>query len=54
MDFLDLAIAWLVTASSLLIVAQLPIGVEIDSTPISAEVGDAYIPYRPDTSSREG
>lgn len=41
MDFLDLAIAWLVTASSLLIVAQLPIGVEIDSTPkafISAAV----------------
>lgn len=41
MDFLDLAIAWLVTASSLLIITQLPVGVEIDSTPkafISAAV----------------
>ncbi len=33
MDFLDLAIAWLVTASSLLLISQLPVGVEIDSTP---------------------
>jgi putative membrane protein len=33
MDFVDLLIAWLVTASSLLIITQLPIGVEIDSTP---------------------
>ncbi len=29
----DLLIAWLVSASSLLLVTQLPIGVEIDSTP---------------------
>ncbi len=33
MDFTDLLIAWLVTASSLLIVTQIPLGVEIDSTP---------------------
>ena len=41
MDFVDLLIAWLVTASSLLIITQLPVGVEIDSTPkafISAAV----------------
>ena len=41
MDFTDLLIAWLVTASSLLIVTQIPLGVEIDSTPkafISAAV----------------
>lgn len=38
---MDLLIAWLVSASSLLIITQLPIGVEIDSTPkafISAAV----------------
>lgn len=29
----DLLIAWLVSASSLLIITQLPVGVEIDSTP---------------------
>ncbi|MBW4639977.1 MAG: phage holin family protein [Gloeocapsa sp. UFS-A4-WI-NPMV-4B04] len=29
----DIAIAWLVSASSLLLVTQLPIGVEVDSTP---------------------
>ncbi len=37
----DLLIAWLVSASSLLLVTQLPVGVEIDSTPkayISAAV----------------
>ena len=33
MDFVDLLIAWLVSASSLLLITQLPIGVEIDSTP---------------------
>lgn len=33
MDFTSLLIAWLVSASSLLIISQLPIGVEIDSTP---------------------
>ncbi len=33
MNFVDLLIAWLVSASSLLIITQLPIGVEIDSTP---------------------
>lgn len=33
MNFIDLLIAWLVSASSLLIITQLPIGVEIDSTP---------------------
>lgn len=33
MDFVDLLIAWLVTASSLLLITQVPIGVEIDSTP---------------------
>lgn len=33
MDFVSLLIAWLVSASSLLIISQLPIGVEIDSTP---------------------
>ena len=42
MDIVDLLIAWLVTASSLLIITQLPaVGVEIDSTPkafISAAV----------------
>ncbi len=41
MNFVDLLIAWLVTASSLLIITQLPVGVEIDSTPkafISAAV----------------
>jgi len=38
---LDFLIAWLVTGSSLLLISQLPIGVEIDSTPkavISAAV----------------
>ncbi len=37
----DLLIAWLVSASSLLLVTQLPIGIEVDSTPkayISAAV----------------
>ncbi len=37
----DLLIAWLVSASSLLLVTQLPVGVEIESTPkafISAAV----------------
>ena len=41
MDLIDILIAWLVTASSLLIISQLPVGVEIDSTPkafISAAV----------------
>ena len=41
MDIVDLLIAWLVTASSLLIITQLPVGVEVDSTPkayISAAV----------------
>jgi len=41
MDITDLLIAWLVTASSLLIITQIPGGVEIDSTPkafISAAV----------------
>ncbi|MBD2002444.1 MULTISPECIES: phage holin family protein [Cyanophyceae] len=33
MDFIDLLIAWLVSASSLLIISQIPVGVEIDSTP---------------------
>ena len=33
MDFIDILIAWLVSASSLLLVSQLPVGVEIDSTP---------------------
>jgi putative membrane protein len=33
MDITDLLIAWLVTASSLLLITQLPLGVEIDSTP---------------------
>lgn len=33
MDFVGLLIAWLVSASSLLIITKLPIGVEIDSTP---------------------
>lgn len=39
--FVDLLIAWLVSASSLLLITQLPIGVEIDTTPkafISAAV----------------
>jgi len=30
---IDILIAWLVTGSSLLLISQLPIGVEIDSTP---------------------
>jgi putative membrane protein len=30
---IDFLIAWLVTGSSLLLISQLPIGVEIDSTP---------------------
>lgn len=42
MDFVDLLIAWLVTASSLLLITQVPaLGVEVDSTPkafISAAV----------------
>ncbi|MEG3937232.1 MULTISPECIES: phage holin family protein [unclassified Microcoleus] len=41
MEPLDFLIAWLVTGSSLLLISQLPIGVEIDSTPkavISAAV----------------
>ena len=42
MDFVDLLIAWLVSASSLLIITQVPaLGVEVDSTPkafISAAV----------------
>ena len=41
MDLVDLSISWLVTASSLLVISQTPIGVEIDSTPkafISAAV----------------
>lgn len=42
MDFVDIAIAWLVTASSLLLITQVPaLGVEIDSAPkayISAAV----------------
>ncbi|MGL5064093.1 MAG: phage holin family protein [Microcoleus sp.] len=41
MEPIDLLIAWLVTGSSLLLISQLPIGVEIDSTPkaiISAAV----------------
>ncbi len=33
MEPLDILIAWLVTGSSLLLISQLPIGVEIDSTP---------------------
>ncbi|WP_377474491.1 phage holin family protein [Microcoleus anatoxicus] len=33
MEPMDLLIAWLVTGSSLLLISQLPIGVEIDSTP---------------------
>lgn len=33
MQPLDILIAWLVTGSSLLLISQLPIGVEIDSTP---------------------
>jgi putative membrane protein len=33
MDFVDILIVWLVTSSSLLIISQLPLGVEIDSTP---------------------
>jgi putative membrane protein len=40
-ELMDFLIAWLVTGSSLLLISQLPIGVEIDSTPkavISAAV----------------
>ncbi|HLO49654.1 MAG TPA: phage holin family protein [Kamptonema sp.] len=33
MEPIDILIAWLVTGSSLLLISQLPIGVEIDSTP---------------------
>ncbi|CBN59310.1 MULTISPECIES: phage holin family protein [Kamptonema] len=33
MQPLDILIAWLVTGSSLLLISQLPIGVQIDSTP---------------------
>ncbi|MEP6501553.1 hypothetical protein [Microcoleus vaginatus] len=33
MEPIDFLIAWLVTGSSLLLISQLPIGVEIDSTP---------------------
>lgn len=33
MQPMDILIAWLVTASSLLLISQLPIGVEIDTTP---------------------
>ena len=41
MELIDFLIAWLVTGSSLLLISQLPIGVQIDSTPkavISAAV----------------
>lgn len=41
MEPIDILIAWLVTGSSLLLISQLPIGLEIDSTPkaiISAAV----------------
>ncbi|MCU0545329.1 MAG: phage holin family protein [Oscillatoriaceae cyanobacterium Prado104] len=41
MEPIDILIAWLVTGSSLLLISQFPIGVEIDSTPkavISAAV----------------
>ncbi|MBW4577503.1 MAG: phage holin family protein [Aphanothece sp. CMT-3BRIN-NPC111] len=41
MNWIDILIAWLVTSSSLLIISQIPLGVEIDSTPkafISAAV----------------
>jgi len=40
-ELIDFLIAWLVTGSSLLLISQLPIGVQIDSTPkavISAAV----------------
>lgn len=37
MDFIDLLIAWIVSASSLLIITKLPVGVEIDNP------GKAYI-----------
>lgn len=33
MEPIDILIAWLVTSSSLLLISQLPIGLEIDSTP---------------------
>jgi len=33
MDLIDILIVWLVSSSSLLIISQLPLGVEIDSTP---------------------
>ena len=35
MDFLDLLITWLVTASSLLILTKLPLGIEIDNPGIA-------------------
>jgi len=33
MDLIDILIVWLVSSSSLLIISQLPLGIEIDSTP---------------------
>ncbi|HEY9814050.1 MAG TPA: phage holin family protein [Candidatus Sericytochromatia bacterium] len=33
MNLTDILIVWLVTSSSLLIISQIPLGVEIDSTP---------------------
>ncbi|NES94324.1 MAG: phage holin family protein [Desertifilum sp. SIO1I2] len=33
MQPIDILIAWLVTSSSLLIISQLPLGIELDSTP---------------------
>jgi len=33
MDLINILIVWLVTSSSLLIISQLPLGVEIDTTP---------------------
>jgi putative membrane protein len=41
MNLIDILIVWLVTSSSLLLISQIPLGVEIDSTPkalISAAV----------------
>lgn len=35
MDFVDLLITWLVTASSLLIITKLPLGVEVDNPGIA-------------------
>ena len=42
MDFIDLLIAWIVSASSLLLISQLPVGVEID-TPAKAYTSAAVI-----------